>query len=111
MKIAVIGTYGLSLPFEDFKRILPKDKKNTSLIVGTEYMVDFPICDYAYKHKINFLMNVLRFTPLGNIRNIIKDADKVLIFWDGESEKTALAIQECIRTRKDFTLYTTYPKS
>lgn len=108
MKIAIIGTYGMPLPFADFKKILPK---GSELIIGTEDLVDIQIWNYADKHRLKFLRIVPKHTVIENIRNTIQDADKVLIFWDGASEKTAEAIRECVSMRKEFTLYTTFRKS
>ena len=108
MKVAVIGTLGTPLPLADFKKILPK---GSELIIGTEDLVDIQIWNYADKHRLNFLRIVPKRTVIENIRNIIRDADKVLIFWDGESEKTADAIKECLAMKKDFNVYTTFRKT
>ena len=113
MKVAIIGTQGLPLPLCDFKKILPKPK-NTELIAGTEDSVDIWVLKYAIAYKFKYR----RFTPksadypamLENIRNIIQEADKVLIFWDGVSYKTADAIKECLSMKKDFNIYTTFKK-
>lgn len=113
MKVAIIGTYGHPLPLADFKNILPKGKI-TELIVGTEDSVDICVCKYSLAYRLKFK----RLVPKGedhsavleNIRNIIQEADKVLIFWDGESEKTADAIRECLSKKKDFNVYTTFQK-
>lgn len=110
MKVAIIGTYGMPLPLADFKKILPKGK-DIKLVFGTEPSVDNQILDYAFRHKLKYFGIVPSFTAAENIRNVIKDAEKVLIFWDGTSEKTADAIRECVSLKKDFTLYTTFPKS
>ena len=107
MKIAIIGTYGHPLPLADFKKILPK---GSELIIGTEDLVDIQIWNYADKHRLKFLRIVPIHTATENIRNVIKDAEKVLIFWDGESEKTAEAIRECMAAKKEFTVYTTFNK-
>ena len=74
-------------------------------------VVDKQVWDYALKHKLKYFGIVPRLTMTENIRNVIQEADKVLIFWDGKSEKTASAIAECITMKKDFTLYTTYSNS
>lgn len=110
MNIAIIGTYGIPLPLADFKRILPKGK-DTKLIFGTVPSVDKQIWDYALGHKLKYFGIVPRLTAAENILNVIQEADKVLIFWDGASEKTAEAIRECVSMRKEFTLYTTFRKS
>ncbi|MDE7362882.1 MAG: hypothetical protein K2N38_13220 [Oscillospiraceae bacterium] len=109
MNVAIIGTYGHPLPLADFKRILPKGR-GTKLIIGTEDLVDLEIWAYADEHRLNYLRIVPKGTVIENIRNIIQDAEKVLIFWDGESEKTAAAIKECMAMKKDFTVYTTFKK-
>lgn len=107
MKIAVIGTYGHPLPLAKFKKFLPK---GSELIIGTEDLVDIEIWNYADKHRLKFLRIVPKGTVIENIRNTIQDAEKVLIFWDGKSEKTAAAIKECLAVKKDFTVYTTFKK-
>lgn len=111
MKVAIIGTYGLPLPLGDFKKILPKGKK-TRLIVGTEDSVDI----WVFRYVIAYKLRLKRIAPEGedypavleNIRKIIQEADKVLIFWDGVSKKTEYAIKECISMKKDFNVYTTF---
>lgn len=114
MKVAIIGTRGLPLPLGDFKKILPKPKE-TELIVGTDDSIDIWVCKYSMAYKFKFR----RLAPKGedhsavleNIRNIIQEADKVLIFWDGKSKKTAYAIRECISMEKNFNVFTTFRKS
>ncbi|MBD5384794.1 MAG: hypothetical protein HDR72_07320 [Ruminococcaceae bacterium] len=108
MKVAIIGTYGMPLPLADFKKILPK---GSELIIGTEDLVDIQIWNYADKHRLKFSRIVPRYTVIENIRNTIQDAEKVFIFWDGVSEKTAEAIRECVSMKKNFALYTTFCKS
>lgn len=114
MKIAIIGTYGLPLPLGDFKKLLPKGK-DTELIVGTEDSVDV----WVFKYTLAYRLKLKRIVPKGedhsavleNIRNIIQEADKVLIFWDGVSQKTEYAIKECISIKKNFNVYTIFNMS
>lgn len=111
IKVAVIGTYGH--PLGDLRKLLPKG--TTELIVGTEDSVDIWVCKYSIAYKINFLRLVPKgedhSAALENLRKIIRSADKVLIFWDGVSDKTAEAIRECVSMKKNFNVYTTFRKS
>lgn len=113
LQVAIIGTYGHSLPLDDLKKMLPKGK--VRLIVGAEDSADYEVTLFAiaYNYRLKRMIpeNEGKSAVYENIRNVIQSADKVLIFWDGVSERTVDAIKECVSMKKDFNVYTTFHKS
>lgn len=97
MKVAVIGSRGLSVP--NLKKYLPED--TTEIVSGGARGVDTSAKEYALAHGlklIEFLPEYDKFgrgAPLKRNIMIIEYADLVLAFWDGKSHGTKFVIDNC----------------
>lgn len=97
MRVAVIGSRGLSVPnLEDY---LPQDM--TEILSGGAKGVDTSAREYAVSRGIKFTEYLPDYNRYGRraplIRNvtIIENADIVFAFWDGSSHGTRFVIEEC----------------
>lgn len=99
MKVAVIGSRGLVV--NNLEKFLPKD--TTEIISGGARGIDSCAREYALAHGIKlteFLPEYEKYgrsAPLKRNIKIIKKADLVLAFWDGESRGTKFVIDNCNR--------------
>ena len=97
MKVAVIGSRGLTVP--DLGRYLPED--TTEIVSGGARGVDRSAAAYARAHGIpltEFLPEYEKYgrsAPLKRNITIIEYSDLVLAFWDGTSHGTAFVIEHC----------------
>lgn len=97
MKVAVIGSRGLSVP--NLEKYLPED--TTEIVPGGARGVDTSAKEYALAHGLKlteFLPEYDKFgrgAPLKRNITIIEYADLVLAFWDGKSHGTKFVIDNC----------------
>lgn len=97
MKVAVIGSRGLSVP--DLEKYLPED--TTEIVSGGAKGIDTSAKEYAVSHNIKlteFLPEYDKYgrgAPLKRNITIIEYADLVLAFWDGTSHGTKFVIDNC----------------
>ncbi len=107
MKVAVIGSRGLSVP--DLENYLPED--TTEIISGGAKGVDTSARNYALSHGIKlteFLPEYEKYgrsAPLKRNITIIENADMVLAFWDGVSHGTKFVIDHCKKRGIPLTIY------
>lgn len=101
MKVAVIGSRGLIV--NDLGKYLPDG--TTEIISGGAIGVDKCAREYALDNGIKlteFLPEYDKYgrsAPLKRNITIIKNADIVLAFWDGESRGTKFVIDKCDKMR------------
>lgn len=107
MKVAVVGSRSISRV--DLERFLPEE---IDLIVsGGAYGVDACAESYARRHGIKTLIirpdyaQYGRMAPLLRNNEIIKAADIVYAFWDGESRGTKYVIEKCYLSGKPIRLF------
>ena len=107
MKIAIVGSRSITAEIPE--HCIPDGV--TEIISGAAKGIDTSARNFARDHHI-FLTDILpeydlygKHAPL--IRNdlIISLADKVLIFWDGESRGTKYIIKKCKELHKPYVLY------
>jgi len=97
MKVAVIGSRGLSIP--NLKDYLPAG--TAEIVSGGARGVDASARVYAKTNDIKlteFLPQYKRYgrgAPLKRNEQIIEHSDIVLAFWDGESRGTKWVIDKC----------------
>ena len=97
MKVAVIGSRGLTVP--DLERYLPPD--TTEIITGGAQGVDASAAAYARRHGLKLTVFLPDYAQYGRraplLRNleIIVHSELVLAFWDGKSRGTAFVIDRC----------------
>lgn len=102
MKVAVIGSRGLSVPnIEDY---LPED--TTEIVSGGAKGVDASAREYALSRSIKLTEFLPEYTkyrrnaPYKRNAAIVEYSDLVIAFWDGQSKGTRFVIDECRRTEK-----------
>ena len=111
MKIAIIGSRSLYL--EDLTPYLPSQIRE--IVTGGAEGIDRCAMEYAREKHLGlqvFLPEYKRYrrnAPLVRNRQIIDYADRVLIFWDGESRGTAHSIRYCQECGKPLQLYLVGP--
>lgn len=97
MKVAVIGSRGLSVPH--LEKYLPQGV--TEIVSGGARGVDASAAAYAREHGLRLTEFLPEYDLYGHraplIRNIsiIDYSDMVLAFWDGQSHGTSFVIQKC----------------
>ena len=97
MKVAVIGSRGILI--DDLGKYLPKE--TTEILSGGAIGVDSCAENDARKYYIPFTVFLPahekfgRCAPLKRNLEIIKNADLVLAFWDGNSRGTKHVIDNC----------------
>ena len=107
MKIAVIGSRGLTVP--DLGKYLPTD--TTEIVSGGARGVDACAREYARRHGLKlteFLPDYAQYgrqAPLRRNLQIIDYANRVLAFWDGQSHCTAYVIRQCRRQKRPIRLF------
>lgn len=97
MKVAIVGSR--SLVITDLEKYLPADV--TEIVSGGARGVDACAKTYAITHKLKyteFLPEYKKYgrsAPLKRNISIIKYADIVLAFWNGNSKGTKYVIDQC----------------
>jgi hypothetical protein len=97
MRVAVVGSRGLSVP--DLGAYLPPE--TTEIVSGGARGVDTSAREYAAAHGIKLTEFLPEYEKYGRraplVRNItiIENADLVMAFWDGSSHGTKFVIEEC----------------
>lgn len=106
MKVAVIGSRSLQCDLEHY---IPAGA--TLIISGGARGIDRCAAAYAASHGIPIKEYRPQYALYGKAapirRNIeiIKEADLVLAFWDGQSKGTAFVIRECRRRGKHVKIF------
>ncbi len=102
MKLAVIGSRSLTI--KSLSKYIPRGV--TEIVSGGAKGVDEAAKEYASENKIKFvefLPNYQKFgkgAPLLRNLEIIRYADEVLAFWDGQSRGTEFVIENAKRSGK-----------
>ena len=102
MKVAVIGSRGLSVP--NIGEYLPED--TTEIVSGGAKGVDASAREYALSRGIRLTEFLPEYTkyrrnaPYKRNAAIVEYSDLVIAFWDGQSRGTKFVIDECRRTEK-----------
>lgn len=97
MKVAVIGSRNLTV--ENLGQYLPKE--TTEIVSGGAKGIDTCAREYANTKGLKlteFLPEYNRYgrgAPLKRNLQIIDYADRVLVFWDGQSRGTKFVIEHC----------------
>ena len=97
MKVAVVGSRNLTI--NNLGDYLPKD--TTEIVSGGARGIDRCAREYAKSHNIKlteFLPEYERYgrsAPIKRNLQIIRCADMVLAFWDGQSHGTRFVIENC----------------
>jgi len=108
MKVAVIGSRGLSVP--DLGNYLPEN--TDEIISGGARGVDTSARQYALAHNIKLTEYLPEYekygrtAPLKRNITIIENSDLVLAFWDGRSHGTKFVIDNCHKMGVKITVYT-----
>ena len=104
MKIAIIGSRNLTNIILD--EYVPK--KVEEIVSGGAVGVDFCAAEYAKRKNLpltEFLPEYERYrraAPIIRNKKIVDYADKILIFWDGNSKGTLSVIKYAEKTKKPF---------
>ena len=107
MKIAVVGSRGLTVPHLEL--YLPPE--TTEIVSGGAKGVDTCAREYALAHGLKlteFLPDYRRFkqaAPIIRNANISNHSDRVMVFWDGKSRGTRYVILFCQEAKKPFDVY------
>ena len=108
MKVAVIGSRGLSVP--NIGEYLPED--TTEIVSGGAKGVDASAREYALSRSIKLTEFLPEYTkyrrnaPYKRNAAIVEYSDLVIAFWDGQSKGTRFVIDECRRTEKPVRIVT-----
>jgi len=109
MKLAIIGSRGIALDIAEIKAYVPSDVD--VIISGGAKGIDTSAALYARKMNIKLIeikpdyKRYGKAAPLIRNREIVKTADKVIIFWDGKSKGSKFVIDECEKTDKEYELF------
>ena len=107
MRVAVIGSRGLSVP--DLAQCLPPE--TTAIVSGGARGVDTSARQYAQQNGlelIEFLPDYRRYgrgAPLRRNDAVVEAADYVVTFWDGFSHGTTYVIKRCIALGKPYEIH------
>ena len=99
MKIAIVGSRGITVSYEKLEELLPKD--TTELVSGGARGVD--TCAELYAARKGLPIKVFlpeydkygRSAPLKRNDQIVEYADAVYAFWDGASRGTVYTVKKC----------------
>ena len=112
MKVAVVGSRGLWV--ENLGDYLPEETEE--LISGGAQGIDACARSYA-KQKVLAITEIFpcyarysRAAPLRRNEEIVRRADMVLAFWDGESKGTAYTIRYAQKQGKPLTVHRLQPQ-
>lgn len=112
MKVAIVGSRGLSSDLSDF---IPKE--TTEIISGGAMGIDKCAEEYARKNNIKLTVIRPNYKEFGRraplIRNleIIDKADLVIAFWDTKSNGTRFVIEKCRERQKNIKIFTSEKKN
>lgn len=112
MKVAVIGSRGLTVP--NLENYLPENV--TEIVSGGARGVDSSAAAYARAHGLKLTEFLPDYATLGRraplCRNItiIDYSDTVLAFWDGQSHGTKFVIDKCRECGKPCRVFLFRPK-
>ena len=107
MKVAVVGSRNLTVT--DLHRYLPQGV--TEIVSGGARGIDTCASEYAHQAGLKlteFLPDYPRYgrgAPLRRNLEIIRYADEVIAFWDGQSHGTRFVIEECRKLGKKVIVY------
>ena len=107
MKIAIVGSRNLTI--QNLEGYLPQDV--TKIVSGGAKGIDACAREYAHQAGLKlteFLPDYQRYgrsAPLRRNLEIIRYADEVIAFWDGQSRGTRFVIEECRKQGKKVTVY------
>ena len=108
MKLAIIGSRDLYINKMD--RFIPKGV--TAIVSGGARGIDTCAKEYAKRKGleiIEFLPDYKKYgrsAPLKRNILIIEEADAVFAFWNGKSRGTKFVIDECIKQKVPFRVFT-----
>lgn len=108
MKVAVIGSRGLTIA--NLGHYLPSN--TTEIVSGGAKGIDSCAEQYAQSQGVPvrvFLPDYKKYgknAPLKRNLEIIRYADTVLAFWDGNSKGTKYVIDECKKSGKPVRIFT-----
>lgn len=108
MKVAVIGSRSILLSDLQISSVLPL--QTTALLSGGAVGVDQCVRRFADEHNIplfEFLPQYARFgkaAPILRNQEMLRQADQVIAFWDGESKGTKSCISFCEKANIPFRL-------
>ena len=111
MKVAVIGSRSLTI--QNLEEYLPQGV--TEIVSGGAKGIDTCAREYARWAGLKlteFLPDYQRYgrsAPLRRNLEIIRYADQVIAFWDGQSHGTRFVIEECGKLGKKVTVYRQQP--
>ena len=106
MKVAVIGSRSLTV--QNMGEYLPQGV--TEIVSGGAKGIDTCAREYAHQAGLKlteFLPDYQRYgrsAPLRRNLEIIRYADEVIAFWDGQSHGTRFVIEECRKLGKKVTV-------
>ena len=109
MKLAIVGSRGLIV--NNLKEYITDLPKVDMIISGGAKGIDTCAKEFAAANGIVFneiLPEYKKFgraAPLIRNKQIVKTADKVLVFWDGKSKGTSFVLNELKKDNKSFELY------
>ncbi len=107
MKIAIVGSRNLTV--QNLGKYLPQGV--TEIVSGGAKGIDTCAREYAHQAGLKlaeFLPDYQRYgrsAPLRRNLEIIRYADQVIAFWDGQSHGTRFVIEECKKQGKRVTVY------
>ena len=111
MKVAVIGSRNLTI--QNLGEYLPQGV--TEIVSGRAKGIDTCAREYALREGLKlteFLPDYQRYgrsAPLRRNLEIIRYADEIIAFWDGQSHGTRFVIEECEKLGKKVTVYRQQP--
>lgn len=107
MKVAVVGSRNLTV--SDLGRFLPEGV--TEIVSGGARGIDTCAKLYALEHDLKLTEFLPRYdeygrsAPLERNLRIIRYADEVVAFWDGQSRGTRFVIDRCREQGVKITVY------
>lgn len=108
MKLAIIGSRNLYI--NELDKFIPKNVK--TIVSGGAKGIDTCARNYAKRNGLGLIEFLPDYEKYGKIaplkRNIliIENADAVFAFWDGHSRGTKFVIDECIKRKIPFRVFT-----
>lgn len=108
MNVAIIGSRDLYL--KEINKFIPKDV--TTIISGGAMGIDTCARNYARENGLKMIeyfpdyKKYGRSAPLKRNISIIEEADCVFAFWDGKSRGTKFVIDECIKRKIPYRVFT-----
>lgn len=110
MKVAIVGSRSLEVPFEVLYRLIPEGV--SEIVSGGAVGVDRCAADYARARGIALREFLPDYDTHGRqapiLRNIemIDYCDRVMVFWDGRSKGCEFVIRYARRKGKPYCVFT-----